>query len=105
MLEAGTPQPTEHFVRTTLGVCWVRLERSGLDLDERGGFTARWADGAEAEEVLELDTYRKMVKTYLAELYKMRHGHEPGGITLNLASHQLIDDLEGWTKLNWRPRE
>ncbi len=94
-----------HFVRTPHGVCAVILEREELDLDERGGFEASWAGETDGEEVLELDAYRKIVKAYLAELYRERHKQEPGNITLNLASHQLLDDLGGWTKLNWRPSE
>lgn len=91
-----------YLVRTPQGVCAVTLEREGLDLEARGGFAASWADETDGE-VLALEAYRQIVKTYLAELYRKRHGQEPGNITLNLASHQLIDDLEGWTKLNWRP--
>ena len=92
-----------HLVRTLHGVCAVTLEREALDLDERGGFAAAWADETSGEEILELDAYRNIVKAYLTELYREKHDREPGTITLNLASHQLIDDLDGWTKLNWRP--
>lgn len=92
-----------HLVRTTLGVCEVTLGRGGLDLGERGGFSARWADPTPETEPLDLESYRQVVKAYLAELYRARHGHEAGSVTLNLASHQLIDDLTGWTKLNSRP--
>jgi hypothetical protein len=83
----------KHLVRTPLGVCEVTLAREGLDVDERGGFEARWANPYAATEVMELES----------ELYRIRHGCDPGSVTLNLASHQLIDDLVGWTKLNWRP--
>ena len=92
-----------HLVRTPLGVCTVTLERRGLDLSDRGGFGAAWADACDKNEVMGLEDYRRLVKTYLAELYRARHGRDPGSVTLNLASHQLIDDLTGWTKLNWRP--
>lgn len=92
-----------HLVRTPLGVCEVTLQREGLDVDERGGFEARWADPYAATEVMELESYRRLVKAHLAELYRIRHGRDPGSVTLNLASHQLIDDLIGWTKLNWHP--
>ncbi len=92
-----------HFVRTPLGVCVVTLERGGLDLGERGGFDAVWADSYTETEVLPLEDFRRLVKTQLGELYRARHGRDPGSVTLNLASHQLIDDLTGWTKLNWRP--
>ena len=97
-----------HLVRTSHGVCAVTLAREGLDLEERGGFGARWAKAEEienADEVLDRDAYRKLVKAYLAKIYRERHGKEPGTITLNLASHQLLDDLEGWTKLNWQPNK
>jgi hypothetical protein len=90
----------EHLVRTPLGVCEVNLAREGLDLDARGGFEARWATEYDEAGVVGLEPYRRLVKTYLADLYKERHGQEPGSVTLNLASHQLIDDLVGWTRLN-----
>lgn len=92
-----------HLVRTPLGVCDVTLEREGLALGDRGGFEARWAAGYDEADVLGLEAYRRAVKTYLAALYRAEHGRDPGGVALNLASHQLIDDLTGWTKLNWRP--
>lgn len=94
----------KHLVRTLLGVCEVTLLREGLDMDERGGFEARWAEDYAATEVMELESYRRLVKAQLAELYRIRHGRDPGGVTLNLASHQLLDDLIGWTKLNWQTR-
>ena len=92
-----------HLVRTPFGVCAVTLERQGLDLGDRGGFDAAWADTYAEAEVLSLEDFRRLVRTYLAELYRAQHGRDPGSVTLNLASHQLIDDLTGWTKLNWRP--
>ena len=94
-----------HLVRTPHGVCVVNLDRESLDLGERGGFETRWAEAKEleADEVLGEDAYRKVVKAYLAKIYLEQHGKDPGNVTLNLASHQLLDDLNGWTKLNWRP--
>lgn len=102
-----------HLVRTLLGVASVRLERTSLDLGERGGFEARWAAAYTGDadytgdydenEVLGLEAYREVVKIYLAELYRHRHGRAPGTVALNLASHQLLDDLGGWAKLNARP--
>lgn len=92
----------EHLVRTPLGVAAVKLEREALDLGERGGFEAHWASGFDETEVVGLEAYQGVVKRYLAELYRRRHGRDPGGVTLNLASHQLLDDLTGWTKLNGR---
>ena len=91
-------EPLEHLVRLPLGVVLVKLERRGLSLGERGGFEARWAE--EKGEVLGLEPYRKIVKEHLREIYRRQEGGEPGGVTLNLASHQLIDDLVGWSKLN-----
>ncbi len=92
-----------HLVRTPFGVCAVTLERQGLDLSDRGGFSAEWVDTYAEAEVLTLDDFRRLVKAQLEELYRAQHRSDPGSITLNLASHQLIDDLTGWTKLNWRP--
>lgn len=90
-----------HLVRTPLGVCEVTLQREGLALDERGGFEARWAEADLGGEAMELESYRRLVKTHLGGLYREQHGRDPGGVMLNLASHQLVDDLVGWTKLNW----
>ena len=96
-----------HLVRTLFGVVQVTLNRVDLDLGERGGFEACWAaDYAEDDdenEVLGLEAYRAVVKLYLDELYRHRHGRAPGTVTLNLASHQLVDDLGGWAKLNVHP--
>ena len=92
-----------HLVRTLLGVVRVTLDRNELDLGERGGFEACWAENYGEHEVLGLEAYRAVVKLYLAELYQNRHGRAPGTVTLNLASHQLTDDLGGWAKLNARP--
>lgn len=92
-----------HLVRTLLGVVRVNLEREGLDIGERGGFEAHWVENRDGAEVLGLEAYREVVKLYLTELYRHRHGRAPGTVTLNLASHQLLDDLGGWAKLNVRP--
>ncbi len=88
----------EHLVRLPLGTALVKLDRHGLGLGERGGFEARWAE--EEGEGLGLEAYRAVVKAHLKEVYREREGGEPGKITLNLASHQLVDDLVGWSKLN-----
>lgn len=85
-------------VACPLGVVAVVLERSDLDLGERGGFEARWAD--EEDGALSLELFRQAVKAHLRECYRRRHGSDPGNIALNLASHQLVDDLIGWTRLN-----
>ena len=91
--------PLEHLVKAPLGVVVVTLDRRGMGLGERGGFDARWAR-EEREEVLGLEAYRRVVKAHFREVYVEEESREPPSITLNLASHQLIDDLTGWTKLN-----
>ena len=91
-----------HCVRLPLGKVIVELERSTLGLGERGGFEASWADD-EAEPSISAEDYRKLVKIYLAETYVAQNGRAPSKVTLNLASHQLLDDLIGWSKLNAAP--
>ncbi len=77
----------------------VNLERHDLELSDRGGFEASWAH--EEASALTLDDYRAIIKTHLREVYKMQTGQEPPSIMLNLASHQLVDDIVGWSKLNY----
>lgn len=85
------------------GLAEVRLNRWGLDLAERGGFDAVWAEEAElAREVLTLEAYRLLAKRHLREVYRSAHGRDPAATLLNLASHALSDDLVGWSKLNHR---
>ena len=88
----------EHHVRFPLGIVRVKLDRTGLGLGDRGGFEADWADTAEATSQ---ESYRNIVKEHLYVTFIEAEGLEPPKIALNLASHQLIDDLIGWTKLNY----
>lgn len=88
----------EHLVALPLGTAAVKLDRRGLSLGERGGFEARWVAGAGA--ALALEDFRKLVKAHLQEVYRQQEGSEPSNVTLNLASHQFVDDLVGWSKLN-----
>jgi hypothetical protein len=88
-----------HVVKLPLGSVVVLLNRDGLELSDRGGFEVRWAE-SEAN-ALTLESYQKIVKAHLKDVYKKQAGQEPPSITLNLASHQLLDDLEGWSKLNY----
>jgi hypothetical protein len=88
-----------HVVKLPLGSVVVSLNRDGLELADRGGFEVRWAEND--ANALTLETYQKTVKAYLKEVYKKQTGQEPPNITLNLASHQLIDDVVGWSKLNY----
>jgi hypothetical protein len=100
-------EPERYFVRTPLGVCAVTLSRIGLDLGDRGGFEARWAEDRESRgcegEVLALESFRERVKAHLRAVYRAQHGRDPSAAALNLASHQLVDDLIGWSRLNWQP--
>lgn len=89
------------LVETPLGQVVVKLERTGLELGERGGFAARWATAENlVEKAMSLEAFRSIVKAQLKLVYEQQVGESPPNITLNLASHQLIDDLIGWTKLN-----
>jgi hypothetical protein len=81
-----------------LGVVSVTLSRYGLELGDRGGFEAAWARSDET--ALTQEEYRAVVKEHLREVYKTQTGQEPPNVTLNLASHQILDDIIGWSKLN-----
>lgn len=98
--------PLEHLVDAPLGRVVVMLDRWGLELEARGGFEARWATGEDKARItaMPLEGYRTVVKEHLREVYRQQVGREPSGIVLNLASHQLVDDLVGWTKLNYGSR-
>lgn len=87
-----------HHVQFPLGKVLIKLNRSTLELSERGGFEAFWSNEAEA---LTKEAYFELIKTHFAEVYLTQHKVKPSKITLNLACHQLIDDIEGWTKLNF----
>ncbi len=87
-----------HYVQFPLGKVFIKLNRETLELNERGGFEAFWSEEAEA---LPKEAYFELVKAHFAEVYIDQHKLKPSKITLNLACHQLIDDIEGWTKLNF----
>jgi hypothetical protein len=98
-----TPQPAlKHVVRLPLGVMSVTLNRHGLELGDRGGFEATWANTNET--ALTQEEYRAIIKDHLREVYKKQTGQEPPNVTLNLASHQILDDMIGWSKLNHATR-
>lgn len=94
----------EYLVRLPLGSVRVALERRGLALSERGGFEARWAEGQGGADFLEPDAFRLAARALLSEAYREREGREAPATALNLASHQLLEDLVGWSKLNWAAR-
>lgn len=96
--DAPPPVPFTRRVRLPLGVVEVRVDRRGMATGDRGGFEARWAD--DPGEPLERDAFRAEVKTHLRAVAEAEVGRTPTGPTLNLAAHQLVDDVEGWTHLN-----
>lgn len=83
----------------------MSLNRRDLDLGERGGFEAAWASEQMMPDLLEPEAYRNLAKAHLNRVYRERHGRNAPKISLNLASHQLLDDLVGWSKLNYPPPE
>lgn len=87
------------LVQLPLGLAEVALERARLELGDRGGFEARWL-AEQGQQRLELEPFRQRVRSYLREVYRQRQGREPPTIPLNLASHQLVDDVLGWMRLN-----
>ena len=88
-----------HIVQFPLGCVEVALERRGLALGDRGGFEACWFEGN--VEALEPESFRRLVKLHLQEVYLEQEKTEPASVILNLTSHQLLEDLIGWTKLNY----
>lgn len=88
-------------VQLILGVAEISLNRQGLELGERGGFEARWAEG----EGTSLEAFQQQLKVYLNEVYKKKYHQDAPKITLNLASHQLIEDIIGWSKLNYSSKD
>lgn len=87
-----------HVVKLPLGKVVVALNRAGLELADRGGFEVHWAEGV--ANALTHEEYRSVVKAHLRDVHKKQTGQEPPSITLNLASHQVMDDITGWSKLN-----
>jgi hypothetical protein len=95
--------PLVHKVALPLGDAIITLDRQGLALDTRGGFEARWATevgDADTASTETLESYRAIIKVHMKEVYVALRQREPSTISLNLASHQLIDDVVGWSKLN-----
>lgn len=84
-------------VQLPLGTAEVSLDRQGLDLADRGGFEARWSL---AEKAITLEEFHQFIKSYLNALYQQRYGKDAPKIILNLAAHQLVEDVIGWGKLN-----
>lgn len=95
-------RPIVHIVRLPLGDALVTLDRRGLTLDARGGFDARWADARDQQTPppIQPEAYRAIVKDHLNTVYRTLRQRDAPTVSLNLASHQLIDDLIGWSKLN-----
>ena len=94
---------THYKVALPLGTVLVTLDRTGLGLGRRGGFSAEWT--AASDTSLTPEAYRREAKRHLQEVYRQQEKSNPPSVTLNLASHQLLDDLIGWTKLNYPPKQ
>lgn len=92
-------EPFERVVALPLGRVRVRLDRRGLGLGDRGGFEASWAEDETGED-LDPEGFRQRVKEHLAAVCLVEQGREAPKVTLNLASHQLVEDVIGWTRLN-----
>jgi hypothetical protein len=90
-------------VSLPLGCVQVILNRQGLKLSDRGGFEACWLE--DTEDALNETTFHERVKTHLQAVYKAEHDQEAPKVTLNLATHQLIEDIIGWTRLNYDSRD
>lgn len=91
-----------HVVKLPLGIVVIELNREGLELSNRGGFEVRW--GSDEDNALGLEAYRNIIKNHVQEVYKKQTGQEAPTIMLNLASHQIVDDIVGWSKLNYQAR-
>jgi hypothetical protein len=89
-------------VALPLGYVRIVLNREGLQLSDRGGFEAVWLK--DAHDALDEATFHERVKAYLKALYEAEHQQKVPKATLNLATHQLIDDIIGWTRLNYDSR-
>ncbi len=102
----GGCSPFTRLVRLPLGPARVRVDRRGLGLGDRGGFVASWAPRGHAggdapgEEALTPEAFRLELRAHL-EACARAAGHAPPTTPmLNLASHQVVDDLLGWSHLN-----
>lgn len=87
------------------GVAAVTVDRRGVTLGSRGGFEAAWVTGGERglpadDRVRSLEEFRGRVLRHLDALYRAEGGAAASTAMLNLASHQLVDDLRGWAHLN-----
>lgn len=106
MTDAGVGAASwERLVALPLGTVRVRVDRRGLGLGERGGFEAAWApDPAPDPETppISREAFHRLVREHLRAVARLEQGRTPPKITLNLAAHQLVDDVEGWSRLNWR---
>ncbi len=100
--------PIERIVAFPLGRVHVAVDRRGLALGARGGFDARWASGdappdprdASALPERDREAFRLEVRAHLRAVARLETGRSPTRPSLNLAAHQLVDDVEGWTRLN-----
>jgi hypothetical protein len=95
--------PADPFVcrvALPLGTVEVRVDRRGLGLGDRGGFDARWADGG--GEPFTAEAFRLRAREHLRAIERGERGRAAPKVALNLASHQLLEDVGGWCHLNAR---
>lgn len=91
--------PFSCVVALPLGRVAVTVDRRGLALSARGGFEAHWAEDRPGSD-LAPEAFRLRVREHLRRVARHEEGREPAGIVLNLAAHQLLDDVQGWCRLN-----
>lgn len=101
------PDPADPFacrVALPLGRVAVRVDRRGLGLGDRGGFDARWDDGDDDGDGAPLtpEAFRLRLREHLRAIERRERDREAPRIALNLAAHQLIEDVGGWCRLNAR---
>jgi hypothetical protein len=88
-----------------LGSVVVRVDRRDLGLGDRGGFDAHWDDtpgDVQGGAPLTLEAFRLRLRSHLQAIERCERGREAPKVALNLASHQLLDDVGGWCRLNVR---
>lgn len=96
---AVNAQPFSCLVALPLGRVEVKIDRRGLALSARGGFEAIWSHEPDTP-ALSAEDFRLQVKEHLRRVALHEEGREPPGIVLNLATHQLLEDVGGWCRLN-----
>lgn len=97
-LKGDDAEPFTLTVALAPGVADVTVDRRDVALGSRGGFEAAWV--TTDATVVSLEAFRTRVLRHLGALYRAGGGAAAPTAMLNLASHQLLDDLRGWARLN-----